>query len=55
MSAILAFYDLYQFYTYIDGFLGLKSHNFDLKHGFPSSIEGEIISFVVKKAAIFIC
>ena len=36
MSAILDFYDMYQFETYT---------NFDPKHGFLSTVEAEIISF----------
>ena len=34
MSAILDFYDVYQFETYINGFLDLEYPNFDPKHGF---------------------
>ena len=45
MSAILDFYDMYQFETYINGFLDLEYPNFDPKHGFLSSVEAEIISF----------
>ena len=54
MSAILDFYDLYHFETYINGFLDLKFPTFDPKHGFLSSIEAEKISFLPKKAAIVI-
>ena len=54
MSAILDFYDLYQFETYINGFFDLKSPNSDPKHYFLSSIEAKIASFLQKKAAIFI-
>ena len=54
MSAILDFYDLYQFKTYMNGVPDLKSPNFDTKHEFLSSIGAEIISFLLKKAAIFI-
>ena len=54
MSAILDFYDLYQFQTYINGFPDLKFSNVDPKHDFLSCIEAEIISFLLKKAAIFI-
>ena len=50
----LGFYDLDQFKNYMNGFPGLKSPNFDPKHDFLSSIEAEIISFLLKKAAIFI-
>ena len=45
MSAILDFYDVYKFETYINGFLDLEYPNFDPKHGFLSSVEAEIISF----------
>ena len=54
MSAILDFYDLNQFKNYMNGFPDLKSPNFDPKHDFLSGIEAEIISFLLKKAAIFI-
>ena len=54
MSAILDFYDLCHFETCINGFLYLKFPTFDRKHGFLSSIEAEIISFLQKKAAIVI-
>ena len=46
MSAILDFYDMYQFETYINGFL---DPNFDPKHGFLSSVEAEIISFFQRR------
>ena len=46
MSAILDFYDLYNFKTYINGFLDL---DFDPKHGFLSSVETEIISFCQRR------
>ena len=36
---------MYQFETYIHGFLDLEYPNFDTKHGFLSSVEAEIISF----------
>ena len=36
MSAILDFYDVYNFETYVSGFLDLEYPNFDLKHGFLS-------------------
>ena len=49
MSAILDFSDPYQLETYITGFLDLKSHNFDPKHGLLSSIEAEIISIHAEK------
>ena len=45
MSAILDFYDVYNFETYINGFLDLEYPIFDTKHGFLSSVEAEIISF----------
>ena len=45
MSAILDFSDVYNFETYINGFLDLEYPNFDPKHGFLSSVEAEIISF----------
>ena len=45
MSAILDFYDMYRFETYINGFPDLEYPNFDPKHGFLSSLEAEIISF----------
>ena len=45
MSAILDFYDMYQFETYINGFLDPNYSNFDPKHGYLSSVEAEIISF----------
>ena len=54
MSAILDFNDLNQFKNYMNGFTDLKSPNFDPKHDFLSGIEAEIISFLLKKAAIFI-
>ena len=37
--------DMYQFETYINGFLDLEYPNFDPKHGFLNSVEAEIISF----------
>ena len=45
MSAILDFYDVYNFETYINGSLDLEYPIFDTKHGFLSSVEAEIISF----------
>ena len=45
MSAILDFYDVYNFETYIHGFLDLEYPIFDPKHGFLSSVEADIISF----------
>ena len=45
MSAILDFYDMYQFETYINGFLDPNYPNLDPKHGYLSSVEAEIISF----------
>ena len=45
MSAILDFYDVYNFETYINGFLDLIYPNFDPRHSFLSSVEAEIISF----------
>ena len=53
MSPLMGFYGLYQFITYIYGILVLKSY-FDTKQFFLSSIEAEIIIFLLKKAAIFI-
>ena len=44
-SAILDVYDVYQFETYMNGFLDLEYPNLDHKHGFPSCIGAEIISF----------
>ena len=44
MSAILDFYDVYKFETYMNGFLDLEYPNFDPKHGFLS-VEAGIISF----------
>ena len=38
----------------MNGFPDLKSPNFDPKHDFLSGIEAQIISFLLKKAAIFI-
>ena len=38
----------------MNGFPDLKSPNFNPKHDFLSKIEAEIISFLLKKAAIFI-
>ena len=49
MSAILDFYDVYNFETYKNGFLDLEYPNFDPKHGFLSSVEAEIISFCHKR------
>ena len=54
MSAILDFYDLDQFQNYMNGFPDLKSPYFEPKHDFLSGIEAEMISFLLKKAAIFI-
>ena len=54
MSAILDFYNVYKFETYMNGFLDLEYPNFDLKHDFRSSLEVEIISVLPNKAAIFI-
>ena len=53
MSAIMNFYDVYKFETYMNGFLDLEYPNFDPKHCFLSSIEAEIISFLPSKSAIF--
>ena len=39
------FLDMYQFKTYINGFLDLEYPNFDPKHGFLSSIEADINQF----------
>ena len=49
MSAILDFYDVYNFETYINGFLDLEYPIFDPKHGFLSSVEAEIISFCQRR------
>ena len=49
MSAILDFYDMYQFETYINGFIDLEYPNFYPKHGFLSSVEAEIISFFQRR------
>ena len=49
ISAILDFYDMYQFETYINGFLDLEYPNFDPKHGILSSVEAEIISFFQRR------
>ena len=38
MSAILDFYDVYNFETHINGFLDLEYPIFDPKHGFLSSV-----------------
>ena len=43
MSAILDFYDVFNFETYINGFLDLEYPNFDPKHGCLSCVESEII------------
>ena len=43
------FLDMYQFKTYINGFLDLEYPNFDTKHGFLSSVEAEIISFCQRR------
>ena len=49
MSAILDFYDVYNFETYINGFLDLEYPIFDPKHDFLSSVEAEIISFCQRR------
>ena len=49
MSAILDFYDMYQFETYINGFLDPNYPNFDPKHGCLNSVEAEIISFFQRR------
>ena len=49
MSTILDFYDVYNFETYINGFLDLEYPLFDPKHGFLSSVEAEIISFCQRR------
>ena len=46
MSAILDIYDVHKFETCMNGFLDFEYANFDPKHGFLSSVEVEIISFV---------
>ena len=45
MSAILDFFDVYKFETYMNGFLDLEYPDFEAKHRFLSSVEAEIISF----------
>ena len=45
MLAILDFYDVYKFETYMNGFLDLEFPNIDPKHGFLSRIAAEMISF----------
>ena len=49
MSAILDFYDMYRFETYINRFLYPNYLNFDPKYGFLSSVEAEIISFFQRR------
>ena len=49
MSKKRTFLDMYQFETYINGFLDLEYPNFDTKHGFLSSVEAEIISFCQRR------
>ena len=49
MSKKNTFLDMYQFETYINGFLDLDYPNFDPKHGFLSSVEAEIISFCQRR------
>ena len=49
MSAILDFYDVYQFETYINEFLDLEYPNFDPTNDFLSSVEAEIISFCQRR------
>ena len=49
MSTILEFYDMYQFETYINGFLDPNYPNFDPKYGFLSSVEAEIICFFQRR------
>ena len=49
MSAILDFFDVYNFETYIIGFLDLEYPNFYLRHGFLSNVEAEIISFCQRR------
>ena len=44
---------MYQFETYINGFLDLEYPNFDPKHGFLSSVEAEIISFSKKGSHLY--
>ena len=44
--------DMYQFETYINGFLEPKSPNFDPNNTFLRSIEAEMITFLPKKAVI---
>ena len=45
MSAILDFYEVHKFETYMNGFLDLEYPYFDPKYGFLSSLEAEIVSF----------
>ena len=40
---------MYEFETYINGFLDLEYPNFDTKHGFLSSVEAEIIRFCQRR------
>ena len=60
------FYDVYNFETYMNGFLDLEYPNFDPKHGFLSSVEafegGSLSKFDkydietwLKKRVSFIC
>ena len=49
MSAILDFYEVYTFETYINGFLDLEYPNFYPRHGFLSSVEAEIINFYQRR------
>ena len=48
----LGFLTLHQFETHINGFLEPESPNFDPNHGFLSSIDTEIITFLPKEAAM---
>ena len=49
MSAIFDLYDMYQFETYINGFLDPNCPNFDPKYGYLSSVEAEIISLFQRR------
>ena len=49
MSAILDCYDVYNFETYINGFLDLEFPIFYPKHDFLSSVEAETISFCKRR------
>ena len=44
---------MHQFETHVNGFLEPESPNHDPNNAFLSSLEAEIITFLLKKAAIF--